>query len=68
MIYQFTEFEFAGLLDAIHDQVEASSMTDKSIIGCSWSESTKLLEVEFEAELTAADKTALDSIVEGLKV
>jgi hypothetical protein len=56
--------EFHELISGIHYDVQESTMTDKSLVGCDWFQKTAELKVYFENELSAEDKTKLDQIIQ----
>jgi len=62
MLYEYTKTQLPCLC-YIHDEVEASAMTDKSIEWCNWEESEQKLKVNFTNTLSTGDETILDDIV-----
>jgi len=52
------------MTDGIHFDVAGSAMTDKNIEGCAWYEDTGMLYIDWQNELSPADKAILDAIVE----
>ena len=50
-------------IDWIHFSVGNSSMSNKNIQYCTWSESSSNLDVVWDAELSSGDKTTLDGII-----
>ena len=51
-------------IDWLHLSVINSSMTNKNIQYCSWSESSTNLDVFWDVELSSGDKTMLDNLVD----
>ena len=63
MEYTYSSIPSAPGAANIHIDVAASSMTDKTIEGCTWHEDIEELKVKFTGTLSGGDKTILDGIV-----
>ena len=63
MTYEYTNITTAPDLNQIEIDIENSSMTDKAHDGGRWDEDTAILQMFFDNELSAGDKTILDGII-----
>jgi hypothetical protein len=61
--YEYTNIADWPNLDGITSDVAASAMTDKSLEYCRWDEDDEILQVIFTNDLSAGDKSILDTIV-----
>ena len=61
--YSYENLGGIPLMDYIHETVETSEMTNKSLASCDFYEGNMKLRTHWETALDASDKTLLDGIV-----
>jgi hypothetical protein len=63
MTYEYLNINNIPNLDKIHEDIELSLMSNKSVIYCLWKQKCLMLYILFESELSLEDKLILDDIV-----